>query len=166
MTLIDLMEILCDAYPREKLPDKTLKLYIRTLADLPVDVLEEAIWEIVATLKYMPTIAVIRAVACERILALPTEEEALGQVDALMASRASGSPQDAPALHPLTREAVDLVGGFQAFREARNPGAQRQSFLGIYRRLRERRLTETQTAPALPRGKDWIAIPAPRPTGQ
>lgn len=144
---------------RADLPDATISLYLRELADLPDDVLERAVSQIIRTKResWFPTIGEIRAVAAELVLALPGEADALGQVEARLAwgILRQGDPPD---VHPLVREALDHAGGFKALRHSESPTVVRGQMMAYYRDLRARAIRDAQVAPALPPAPERRAI--------
>ncbi len=55
-------------------------------------------------------------------------------------------------MHPLARRALDIVGGFYAFRSTDNAGVIRSQFLRVYNGLRESEVRTTQIG--LPPGRE------------
>lgn len=148
------------AYPNG-MPEPTFKLYLRELSDLdPADV-DAACRECMRTDEWFPTVARIRKLATERRLALPSEVEALEQVEQRIAwARLPDDerPDEAPQLHPLVKQSLDLVGGGFAFRSARDPSVIRGQFLRLFRESREASMRSAIVAQA--------ALPAGEPTKQ
>lgn len=166
MTVADCVADLKAAFPRDKCPPETFAIYLRELGDLPVDVLQAAARDLIRTCRFFPSIAEIRAAAAEFLLGLPTETEALAQVEARL-RWTRDREGEAPAVHPLVRQAAEHVGGFSTFRATDAPSVIRGQFLNIYRDLRSRGIRDvqgTRQPPQLPDG--WVAIAAARPTGQ
>ena len=117
-----------------------VRFYVHWLSDLPPDVLADAVNEMVATRRWFPTIAEIREVVAERVLALPGTMEALAQIDSIMASR------NAPALHPLVAETLHNVGGYSAFRYT-EASIIRGQFGNLYREARAHTIRQYQINP-------------------
>lgn len=146
------------AFYEANVPPDTFRYYLHDLADVPVDLLHTAVVHLCRTSadpRRFPTLGQIRAACAEHLLGLPNEAEALGQVQALVAwtrqstlERAEG----APALHPLVRQALDLVGGTQAFRATDEPGVIRGQFGRLYREARASEMRGAQLAPTLEAG--------------
>lgn len=145
--------------------ESVVRTYAARLADLPPDVLEATIDELIATEEWMPSIAKIRNAAAERILALPDEHEALAQIEDRMTwarQRDDDDETPGPTVHPLVREIVDRVGGYASFRGADDAAVIRGQFGRLYREARARRVREIQVgqqalsaapvAPQLPPG--------------
>lgn len=149
------------AFRRDKVPPETFALYLRHVADIPEDVLQAAVDELIRTGDYFPTVRAIRAAAAEHVLDLPTEAAALAQISGRMDwARANDADQgDPPAVHPLVRQALDLVGGYTAFRSTDVPGVIRSQFLRLYKDLRAGAVHEVQAAPALPAGPFRVGLP-------
>jgi hypothetical protein len=142
----DLVSDLADAFPRNAIRPGTVRIYVANLEDIPSKTLEAAVTELIKTSEFFPTVRAIREVAVERTLALPTEEEALSQVEARIGWRqldelTRGEP---PTVHADVKVALDHVGGFFAFRAAENPTVLRGQFLKIYRDLRAQRVRAGQ----------------------
>lgn len=137
-TLTQLLESLMLAFPREKVTPATIGVYTRSLGDLPRDALERAVGDVISTEHFFPSIARLRERTCERVLALPTEEAALSQIEARQRwSRESEHTRgESPVVHPLVKEALDHMGGASAFRMSENPSMLRAQFLTMYRGMR------------------------------
>lgn len=123
------------AFPKEPIHDDRFRLYLRELADIPHVVLHEACRELIRTRTFptFPLVGEIRAVAARRLVQAPTEAAALAEVEAVLAHTRAGAEGDPPAVHPLTRAALDQAGGFAAFRVADEPGVVRGQFGRYYR---------------------------------
>lgn len=158
---------LATAFPHDKVSIETLRLYKRELADLPADVLEAAVRETMRTSRRFPSLADLRSVAAEYLLGLPTESEALASVERRLAW-VRDKTGEKPPVHPLVLEAAEHIGGMSTFRSTDAPSVIRGQFLNIYRDLRSRAVREAQVRPQghLDAGDGWVAIEAPRPTGQ
>lgn len=184
-TIPQLIADLKRAFPRERIPTETLAIFVRELADVDPAVLDEAVRTIIRGSRYFPTIAEIRDVAASRVLGLPDEAEALAQADRY--SFADPQPVDCPHpsyeealdcrrcqgtgvrytvtvdIHPLVREALDLVGGRHGYRTADEPSVVRGQFLRLYRSLRDRAHREAMVGEitALPPGVPRLELRAP-----
>jgi hypothetical protein len=144
--VFDLVADLKTAFPRDEMTPRRAQLYADHLADLSPEVLEVAVQGLINSSAYLPPISAIREAAVELTLRLPTEDEALAQIEARIRWRQQDelSRGEAPAVHVDVREALEHVGGFFAFRAAENPSVVRGQFLGIYRRMRSGRVLEAQ----------------------
>lgn len=149
----ELIADLSRAFPRQPVTRDTLVVYLRELSDMPVEVLEPTIRELIRTSEFFPTVRAIREAAAERSLGLPSEADALSQIEARMLWARTGSHGEQPPVHPLVKEALDHIGGWHAFRAADEPSVVRGQFLRLYRELRLRGIREAQIGDlALPAG--------------
>lgn len=130
---------LAHAFPRQPLPPETHAIYARELGDIPEPVLAVSIRQLMRTSEWVPTIRGIRETAAEHVLALPTEAQALAQIEARLVWAAQGAEGDAPDVHDLAAEALAHVGGYSAFKSIETYRA-RNAFLRAYRDLRQERI--------------------------
>lgn len=136
-TLASLLTDLQHAYPDRPVPQPTLALYARELDGIPSEVLDAAVREIIRTETRFPTLAVILGRCAEHTLRLPSEAEALAQIEARIAWGQGRRGDDAtPFVNDLVYQALDKVGGFAAYRTADQPGIIRSQFLNLYREMR------------------------------
>lgn len=151
-----LLADLVDAFPDRRIPEATVSVYERELADVPLDALEGAVRELIRVSDYFPRVAEVRRRAAARVHVLPSEADALAQVSARTAWTRLDErerPDTPPALHPLVKDALDLVGGAYAFKSSDNPSVVRGQFLNLYRESRARTLERVAVGdfrPALP----------------
>jgi hypothetical protein len=138
-TPTQLLADLARAFPRHPVTSDTLRVYLRELDDVAPADLERAVRELIRKSEFFPTVRAIREVAAENALDLPTGPAALAQVDARIAwakddeDARDGEP---PVVHDLVREAVELAGGYGAFRAAGRPDLFRSQFLKLYAEIR------------------------------
>lgn len=144
---VALVANLMDAFPLQKVTTKNFEAYVRDLSDLPTETLGEAVKQLIRTSEFFPTIRAIRETAAEITLDLPSEDQALSQVQQRIswASRDETSRGDPPPIHPEVRAALEHVGGFFAFRSTPEPSIVRGQFLRIYRETRARLILDVQT---------------------
>lgn len=139
-------------FPQRPVPAATIYLYVEHLTDLPEAQVEAAVATLVCTYEWFPTLRAIREAVAENTLGLPSQDQALVQVERLIewGRLDEGSRPAAPTLHPAVREALDHVGGFYAFRGADEPTIVRAQFLKLYASIRERQIKAVQvrTIPA------------------
>jgi hypothetical protein len=126
------------AFPKQPLTQDTFAEYGRDLADVDEGLLDAAATFLIRTSRepWFPTVGEIRAACAEIALALPTEAEAVAQVDARIAWARMGGSERAPAVHPLVTEALGMVGGYPALKTAEDPARARAAFARVYRTLR------------------------------
>lgn len=123
---------LARAFPQRKIERETLVVYMNNLADLPPEAVVDACIVLTRVSEFFPSIHAIRNTVAESLLALPSETEALAQVN----------PHAVLRTHPLVREALEMVGGRHAFRVSDEPTVIRGQFLRHYRELRAARIQE------------------------
>lgn len=126
------MTQLRDAWPREDFPDRTIQLYAEELSAYPIQLVVQAVDDLVRTEKWRPTVGMIVAQVAERALNLPTEEEAW-----TIAER--GSLRDA---HRAVQRACEHVGGRYAILHSSQPERLREQFLRAYRGIRRTTLQD------------------------
>lgn len=138
MGVPELIAELHAAFPRDRIPAQTMTIYQRKVQDVPLPVLAEVIHEMIATHEHFPTISAIREAVAERTLLLPTESEALTQIETRLRGPAP--------LHPIVKAVFALLGGIYAYRSADNPSVFRGQFLRLYRDERARAIRDAQIA--------------------
>lgn len=151
----ELVAILVAAFPRPPIGEKTIEVYERMLADLDRELAHRAVARLIATAKFLPTIAEIRAAATELTLG-PRRlgGEAWGDVGA--AIREFGRYQAPEFDDPLTAECVRQL-GWLTLCDSTNDVADRARFVELYDGLALRQRADAVAGPAL-------ALPSP--TGQ
>lgn len=146
----DIPELLADVArvlpPPASFDERALRMYLHELEDIPPDLLRESLHRIVRTRTFFPKVCEIREAAVELALALPSETDALQQVEARLrwARLNEDDRGPAPPLDPLVLEALDHVGGFYVFKTAENPAAVRGMLLKRYRELRSNAVVDGQ----------------------
>lgn len=145
-SLASLLADLRHAFPNPSIDQARLDLYLRELADVPLPVLAVAVRTAIRGGDYFPRISELRRLAAEHVLALPSEDEALRQVYARQewGRRDEADRGDPPPIHPLVKEALDLVGGWAAFRTADEPTILRGQYLRIFREMSARAVRDVQ----------------------
>ena len=137
---------LADAYPRQTISRATATLYAADLATTNPELLDQAITRLIRTSEWFPTLSEIRRACAEIALELPTEEEALTEIEDRIewVRIRDGHDTGAAPVHSLVKQALDHVGGYHAFRSSHEPAVIRGQFLRIYRDLRADTLREAQ----------------------
>lgn len=141
--LAQILKALRGAYPEKTIPDQTVEVYMRCLADLPLPALEAAVLNHIASSKWFPTIAELR----EKALALlpgqrmPTATEAWAEV--MRAFEMVGYYGTPEWSHEAIARTVAAM-GWQNLCLSENGMADRAHFLRLYevycKRLREDQL--------------------------
>lgn len=154
----ELVAVLVAAFPRPPIAEKTVAIYEQMLRDLAVEVAHRAVARLVATSKWLPTIAEIRAAAVEAQLgARRAGAEAWGDVnDAVRRVGRYGTPKFAD---PLVAEAVRSL-GWLAICDSTNDVADRARFIELYDSLAVRARGDQVAGATLALPK-----PATRPRG-
>lgn len=148
-TVQALIADLARAFPRQPVTEGTLRVYVRELEDVPADLLEDAVRVLIRTAEFFPTVRAVRETVAERTLALPSEADALSQVEARIRWGRDGDG-DPPHVHALVRDALDHVGGWPSFRAAEKAEVVRGQFLRLYRGLRAEAVRDHQVAGLAP----------------
>jgi hypothetical protein len=151
-----LLYVLESAYPRAEFAAGTAQLYAQMLGDLPYEVAKTAVMRLIATSKWLPTIAEIRQMCAETVNPLLSAEDAW--IEACKAARAFTPYQAPPELQmalrghvrgtadmsPLTRKAVQVLGGIEAIAYSGQPEFMGREFRRVYERLRESEIRNRQ----------------------
>lgn len=143
------------AYPRYELSEDSVKLYGKLLADIPVDILEAAAEQIMAELKFFPSIAEWREMAHRLMigkLQIPSAyeawEDAMSQVNRCGDYYRYGGGRQPEYSHQLVERAVNII-GYRHLCESENIGIERAHFFKIYDSLLSRAEAETRMLPAV-----------------
>lgn len=127
----DLVSRLAAAYPDRPMDEKTQKLYERMLADLPYDVADPAVDELIATTMRLPTISRVRRSVIEPALDIPTADEAWFAIQTRQ-----------PELHELVAHVARLMGGTFNIRTSDDPELTRVRFVKVYDSLYRKAVDE------------------------
>jgi hypothetical protein len=152
LTVTDLVLRLTDCFDlgAQGLSEARFRSYVSYLSDIPLPVLENGIDTLICTRTEdrLPTIGMIRSVCAELVSGLPTEAEALRQIDdRIFWARAREG--DCPRPHPLVAEALRQIGGINVLTHSEQPAITRAQFARIYRDLRAAEITALQAPHAL-----------------
>lgn len=145
--ILKALTVLASAYPRYELPDATIKIYQRLLADLDFDLLKAATLQCATTNTFFPSVAEIRAAAVElKAMAegIPSDIEAWSQV--IEQIRKVGS-RDVPEFsHPLVAQVVKQMGWINLCM-SENQVADRARFLEAYSQTQKSTRRRAQMLP-------------------
>ena len=114
---------------RADFPPATVKAYVAGIADLDPDHLGRAVTLAVRSCRFAPTVSDLRTIVATMRLDAPVAAEALGSVEAAVASGTTKK------LHPLARRTLNVLGGSWAWKTTDNPGVMRGQFLRLYEEL-------------------------------
>ena len=134
-TITRVLAVASAAYPNFDLKPETVRVYLKLLADLPDELLEEASLAHIAQSAFFPTIAELRAVAfavMEQGNLLPTGLEAWSEVEEQI--RQVGHTGKPVFQNKLTSQLVQSM-GWQNLCRSENLVADRAHFLSAYERL-------------------------------
>jgi len=138
-TITRVLAVASAAYPNFDLKPETVRVYLKLLADLPDELLEEASLAHIAQSAFFPTIAELRSSAGEILDQrdpIPTGLEAWSEVeDQIRAVGYTGQPRFA---HPLTEKLVNSM-GWRNLCRSENLVADRAHFLAAYEQIRLRK---------------------------
>lgn len=139
MTKIEVAEIvtvLAAAYPHAAMGEKTSEVYEAMLADLTRDAVKRACARLIATSRFLPTVAEIRSTVTEfEHGAKRFGGEAWG--DVIGEIRRVGSYGEPKFSDPLTAEAVRLM-GWRYLCLSENDAPDRARFIDVYEGIQER----------------------------
>lgn len=146
MNIEQIQAILMAAFPHQEIEEPTLKLQRLMWADIPLDVLEAAAKQYIATNKFYPTVAELRDIALQIARPeIPSAIEAWGEVEKQMVSIGHvGVPQFS---HPLIGAMVKYLGGWKKLCLSENGVADRARFIDGYKQLEVREQKEMQMLP-------------------
>lgn len=136
LEVAQLVAVLADAYPRAPVSVETVKVYESLLADLEFEVTQQAVARLIATSKWFPTIAEIRAAVVE-IRCGPRRSGVEAWGDVVKAIRFLGAYRLPTFDDPLVAECVRTAGWVNLCRSD-NDAADRARFIELYEALRER----------------------------
>lgn len=149
-----LMAIMTLAYPKYELKDGTVDVYAKILADIPGEILETSMKEILASNIWFPSIAEWRNKSIDLMLGtqnIPTAAEAWEQAMREVNRcgdyyRYSQRPRVPEYSHPLIEKAVDVI-GYAHLVESDNLIADRAHFFKIYDALLQRSKEDVRMLP-------------------
>lgn len=151
---LKLVKVLEAAFPRGEFTEERAEVYAKFLEPLDYRAANKAVAHLIATSRYLPTIAEIRETVARLTSGIPEPEEALEEVvRAAQAGRYEFS-------HPAVRKAVDAL-GWDYIQRCEEPGVWRSQFLRLYGPIKDRELIRYQTL-GLPAGGQAPALPGGR----
>jgi hypothetical protein len=143
------------AYPSANIPEATMHVYAKALADLSEPVLDLACTQIVATSKWFPTVAELREAAAAVQMdagATLTAGEAWGE--ALHTIRMLGYYEKPVFSNPLIAKCVEAMGGWKYLSESEDTMADRAHFMKTWDAVQKRETKEVQLPPQLRAGSE------------
>ncbi len=113
----------------KEMPDEQIDLYINMLYDLPSDALQQAVDSIIATERFFPAIATIRAAALQDDSHL-NAEEAWAFVSRRI--QTNGRMAGTTGLTAEMKVGIGACGGWTALCQSENPTGDRYAFIRAY----------------------------------
>ena len=140
--------VLTAGYPNYNMTPQTIKVYQRTLMDIPADVLENAVLHLITTSKFFPSVAEIRE-ACFGIMTnsaeIPSAFEAWAE--AIDHCRHSDYTRYS---HPLIEKAVHIIGiPYWQNMMIDDEMATRAHFFRVYESLYNRAMADIKMLPGV-----------------
>ncbi len=142
--------------------EATLEIYAQMLSDIPEEILDKILYQILNTCKFFPTIAEIREIAVNIMTdgkRIPDAIEAWGEViQQIDLTGYYGMPKFS---HPLISETVKMF-GWQNLCMSEQLDYDRAHFIKAYESLRKRAIDELRVLPAgevlasLPEGEERV----------
>jgi hypothetical protein len=152
-----LVATLSAAYPRAAVTVETSRVYERMLADLDFDVATKAVARVIATSRFLPTIAEIRIAAAEvEHGPVRVGGEAWGDVG--FAIRRFGARETPRLLDPVAAQCVRLL-GWHSICSPDNESAIRAHFIRLYDQLAAQNREQQVAGLALPPSKAPERLP-------
>lgn len=108
--VIKIMGVMVHAYPSFELKQETIKIYTQMLSDIPAEILEASARQIMAEMKFFPSVAEWRDMAHKltRDTSEPNAFEAWQEV--IQKIRDVGQYRKPEFSHPLIQKSVDCLG--------------------------------------------------------
>jgi hypothetical protein len=149
----EIVMMLLASYPAARTAEKTPEVYEAMLADLDYAIARRAVTRLIATSKWLPTIAEIRE-ACTALSHGPLRAGGEAWQDAMSEVRRVGRYEAPRFADPLVVETMRLWGSWQGFCDSPqdDPGG-RARFIELYDQLAARRRADVVSG---------IPLPAPR----
>lgn len=143
-----LLAVLQGAYPRTEFSDDTIDVYTAMLSDLDFKAAQVAVRQLIATSKWLPTIAEIRRAVMDLVDPLPSTEDAW--IEVMQQARAYNlhSGRFPEFSHPVVAKAADAV-GWHALCYTDNIAMLASQFRRAYESIRESAMESRQAGTML-----------------
>ncbi len=140
-----LIKILQSAYPRQVFEPDTIAIYTRMLNDIPYDIAQHAIHNLVSTSVFLPSIAEIRKAAAEYGCRIPNVDDAQIETHGIVSRASFYDRNGVEWSNKLLAKAVEVMGGLYEMGGNEQPERMWAEWRRIYAGLREREITRLQT---------------------
>lgn len=157
----EMVMMLLASYPAAKTVEKTPEVYEMMLADLDVAVARKAVTRLIASSKWLPTIAEIRE-ACTALTHGPMRLGGEAWQDAMTEVRRRGRYATPQFADPMVAETIRMWGSWQGFCNSPedDPGG-RARFIELYDQLAARARADVVSGIALPLPRTLPTEPRP-----
>ncbi len=145
---LKLVAMLVAAYPAAQVSEHTAELYAGMLLDLEFAAAQQAIARLIATEKFLPTVAEIRAMTLD-VQRGPRRSALEAWGDVCEQARRKGALERPAFQDPITAECVRLM-GWQYICRSSSDAADRARFAELYDTLQDRARADAVAGRALP----------------
>ncbi|HOT26259.1 MAG TPA: replicative helicase loader/inhibitor [Anaerolineaceae bacterium] len=153
---LTILGVLTAAYPNARITPETVRVYVLTLQDIPLDLLENAALHLITTSTFFPTVAELRDASYRIMFGLhrvPTAAEAWNQIQRqryqCLAYFIYNVQSEKPSFsHPFVEQVIHAFG----CRNLTDPTSEpymRANFCKTYDTLLDRTLTDLKTLPVV-----------------
>lgn len=150
---VSLLELLSAAYPSATLSEATIAVYVRLMLDLPYLPAQAAVLALIASERYLPSIAQIREATMDRAESLPDLESAWHEVATQV--RTCGTWSAPTFSHPLIARVVNDLGWYDLCLST-HPETDRAHFLRLFAEAKTRLRKEWNASIADASPKGWL----------
>lgn len=154
--ILTILGVLTAAYPNAHITPETVRVYVLTLQDIPLDLLENAALHLITTNTFFPTVAELRDASYRIMLGLhrvPTAAEAWNQIQR-QRSQCLGyyiyhvQAEKPTFSHPFVEQVIHAFGCRTLIDPSSEPYI-RANFIKTYDTLLDRTLADLKTLPAV-----------------
>lgn len=154
--ILTILGVLTAAYPNARITPETVRVYVLTLQDIPLDLLENAALHLITTNTFFPTVAELRDASYRIMLGLhrvPTAAEAWNQIQR-QRSQCLGyyiyhvQAEKPTFSHPFVEQVIRAFGCRTLTAPSSEPYI-RANFIKTYDTLLDRTLADLKTLPAV-----------------
>ncbi len=151
--IAQVMGVMAHAWPRYELSKDSVKLYSRMLADIPYEILDASAKQIMAEMKFFPSISEWREMARKLMIgnlfipsAYEAWEDAMNQVRLCGEYYRYTDGRTPEYSHPLVEKAVKII-GYRNLLMSENIAMERAHFFKTYESLLSRAEEDARTLP-------------------
>lgn len=151
-TILECLQLLVAAYPRQELPNKTIDVYEAGLSDIDPSLLKAAVLQCISGSKWFPTIAELRQAAASLIGRANGEMlpgEAWEHVTRKFRQGYGHNRVPDFSDQPLVAKTLQAIGGWHYLCLSENVIADRARFLQIYEAYQQRQADDAMMLPVV-----------------